>query len=688
MGKTALCCQWVYQCVVHNRFAHYAWIDCTEGVRAGLSASDLYSELGLNADPHRLCLSLSALDHVLLVLDNLPWDQSAQDHETDQQLIEELARTGVHLVATSRQQNELFKDHAVGFLDESHCMDLYREFHNRGEADTIRAIVKLAGFHTLTIELIAKTADAIDCTSEAMLARLQTEGFDLESIETPVDYRMGGQGFNQQLIEALKKLYDIAVLSADEQELLYCLGHFDGHPFVRSWVQQWFALPGPERINALIAKGWISRANHDKQCRLHPVISELARQGDGLTERYSEESLDRILGSIRETIEGDYFNGRYPGDYYLLPALESLTASIDNNSVALARVLHCIADRLEDKASYAEALPLYHRALSIKEKALGPEHSEVGGTLNYLAVLYGSIGEYAKALPLFNRALSIREKALGPEHPDVGQALHNLAGLYNFMGEYAKALPLCQRSLSIREKALGPEHQDVGQTLNNLAALYKSMGETAKALPLHKRALLIREKALGPEHQDVGLTLHNLAFLYDSMGETAKALLLYKRALSIREKALGPEHPEVGTTLNNLALLYKSMGETAKALPLCKRALSIAEKALGPEHPDVGTMLNNLAGLFESMGETAKVLPLYKRALSITEHALGLEHPSVGTTLNNLAFLYESMGETAEVLPLCKRALSIYEKALGSDHPNTKIVRKNLADFERGMEKA
>ena len=166
-------------------------------------------------------------------------------------------------------------------------------------------------------------------------------------------------------------------------------------------------------------------------------------------------------------------------------------------------------------------------------------------SLNNLAVLYCQ-GRYAEAEPFIKRSLAIAEKALGPEHPDVGTALNNLAVLYRSQGRYAEAEPLYKRSLAIREKALGPDHPDVGTSLNNLAVLYQSQGRYAEAEPLYKRSLAIREKALGPEHPDVGTSLNNLALLYQAQGRYAEAEPLYKRSLAIREKALGPEHPDVG----------------------------------------------------------------------------------------------------------------------------------------------
>ena len=115
--------------------------------------------------------------------------------------------------------------------------------------------------------------------------------------------------------------------------------------------------------------------------------------------------------------------------------------------------------QLIDQGRYKEAIPIAKRSLAIHEKALGPEHLDVGASLNNLAVLYYDLGAYQKAEPLFKRALAIREKALGPDHPDVADSLNNLAELYDALGDYAKAEPLYKRALAIYEKALGPDHR-------------------------------------------------------------------------------------------------------------------------------------------------------------------------------------------------------------------------------------
>ena len=131
---------------------------------------------------------------------------------------------------------------------------------------------------------------------------------------------------------------------------------------------------------------------------------------------------------------------------------------------------------LKARARYAEAEPLYRRALAIREQALGPDHPHTANCLNNLALLYSGQGQYAAAEPLYRRALAIAEQALGSDHPDTATCLNSLALLYSGQGQYAAAEPLYRRALAIREQALGPDHPHTANCLNNLAGLYPCPG--------------------------------------------------------------------------------------------------------------------------------------------------------------------------------------------------------------------
>ena len=139
-----------------------------------------------------------------------------------------------------------------------------------------------------------------------------------------------------------------------------------------------------------------------------------------------------------------------------------------------------------------------------------------------------SQGRYTDAEPLFKRALTISEKALGPDHPDVAVSLNNLAGLYQ-PKRATRMLNRLQTVVDNSEKALGPNHPNVAFSLNNLAALYASQGRYADAEPLLKRALAVRETVLGPSHPDVAASVNNLA----SFTEPKRATRMLNRSTNV-----------------------------------------------------------------------------------------------------------------------------------------------------------
>lgn len=104
------------------------------------------------------------------------------------------------------------------------------------------------------------------------------------------------------------------------------------------------------------------------------------------------------------------------------------------------------------------ALPLYRRALRIREAALGPRHPHVAVSLSSLARLHFLTGRYERAEPLYRRALLIREKlAIEADLLEIPGALEGLAQVYLAEGRLSPALPLLERSLAFSESRLRRE---------------------------------------------------------------------------------------------------------------------------------------------------------------------------------------------------------------------------------------
>jgi hypothetical protein len=65
-----------------------------------------------------------------------------------------------------------------------------------------------------------------------------------------------------------------------------------------------------------------------------------------------------------------------------------------------------------------------------------------------------------RATELLRRSLALREASEGPEHPDLGVTLNNLADTLRLQHDCREALPLYDRALTLMRK-LGPNHPHV-----------------------------------------------------------------------------------------------------------------------------------------------------------------------------------------------------------------------------------
>lgn len=303
---------------------------------------------------------------------------------------------------------------------------------------------------------------------------------------------------------------------------------------------------------------------------VHRLVQAVTRDGlDEATAKARAETAVQLLGAAWPGAPWEHT--LWPTVGVLLPHALVTAASAERYDASLetaGTLLNNTALYHKARAAYAEAEPLYERAIAICENALGSDNPYLATSLNNLAELYRDTDRNAEAEPLHQRALAIREQALGPEHPDVAQSLNNLAEFYRATGRYAKGEPLYRRTVAILETALGREHPYFAAALNNLAELYRSTGRYADAEPLLERAIAIDEKALGPEHPDLAIDLNNLAKLYWNTGRTAEAEQLYRRAVVILERTLPPGHPNVLKGRENYAELLDDLGRPDEAAAL------------------------------------------------------------------------------------------------------------------------
>jgi hypothetical protein len=66
--------------------------------------------------------------------------------------------------------------------------------------------------------------------------------------------------------------------------------------------------------------------------------------------------------------------------------------------------------------------------------------------------LYVAEGQPGRAEPFYRRALTIRQKALGPSHPEVAKTLEDLASVLRKLGRSHEAVALDLQAREIRAR--------------------------------------------------------------------------------------------------------------------------------------------------------------------------------------------------------------------------------------------
>ncbi|MGE0200162.1 MAG: tetratricopeptide repeat protein [Candidatus Melainabacteria bacterium] len=152
-------------------------------------------------------------------------------------------------------------------------------------------------------------------------------------------------------------------------------------------------------------------------------------------------------------------------------------------------------NRAVEYGDYAQAEKQYQYAVAAGETMSGKKGagtSKLGQALNNLAEIYRIQGRYAEAEPLYLRAIQVKEKALGNTHPSLATSYNGLADLYRAQGRFTQAEPMYLSALKINEHPLRANQRQVANTLTSLADMYRQTGRNREADALDAKVTQIR----------------------------------------------------------------------------------------------------------------------------------------------------------------------------------------------------
>lgn len=451
-----------------------------------------------------------------------------------------------------------FEPYRIVFLNTEQCIKIYEKirFENSGEKvkpeeleDLKYIIEKLAGWHTITVQLLAHLSW---CKKHWSVQRLRNE---LEENGFQLEFHKNGELVNIQ--KAYEILYDLSDLTEAEQNILEAFSVFPYIPLAAETCNEWLLADTgvseeDDILTGLYRKGWLQFDMEHESYSLHPVFAQFIYEKC----RPGAETHHGLIEACQEYLEIPESGSAIECQKYI-PFAKNIAEKINiGESIEQVKFMDRFAFLLQYKGEYKKAEELYKKVLLIREKVLGKEHIDTATSYNDLAVVYNGQGKYNEAEILYKKALLIYRKVLGERHLYAATTYNNLAMLYRNLGNYNKAKNLCKKCLQIREKLLGENHQDTTNSYISLAVIYESMGKYEEAIELYQKSLRIREKLLGEGHTDIATIYNNLAKICKRQGKYKVSLSYYYKAYIICTSKLGLNHSKTQTVYKNFELAY------------------------------------------------------------------------------------------------------------------------------------
>ena len=467
IGKTEVCKSFFMS--HYHEYAYAAWFDWASSLPETLvgaftwkSPLPALADTGVLEERYESIMGfLQRLDApALLVLDNI-------DIPADKQLIDlTCLPERVKVMANSRAEVPGFERWPLEFLSAELCRELFYKYYDvEKDDDGVNRLVGRCGRHTLTVELLARTARNAVLRVRDLERLLDEKGFNLnQAIKAKVETRWHEVNEQKPFFEHLLTVFDLSRVSEAELALMVNLAVLPAVYISLEELREWLGLEDLEEARTLEGKGWLRWEQGN--IYMHPVVQEVTR----VKAAPGVKDCERLIVSLTRKLKVE------PGDNPL------------------------------DKQGYV----VFAAAVlgNIKET-----HEKIATLANNVSTIYYAMGQLEKALEFQLKALDIREKVLAKNHPDVAASYNNVSMIYQDMGQLEKALEFQLKTVEIFEQVLAKNHPSLATSYNNLSLIYRDMEDIAAARPYAQKAVDILQSLFPGGHPHLTYALNNLAIL-------------------------------------------------------------------------------------------------------------------------------------------------------------------------------
>jgi len=447
-----------------------------------------------------------------------------------------------HLLATSRQHIEGFYIKELDFLSPENAIALFKKHCSLIKEDEVVAkLVEEVDYHTLTIEVLAKTAQLQRSPIHALRNAIK------QDLRANVYIQHKGERIDN-VLSYLSSIFDCSGLDENQQWLVKqfaCLPtEFHSYGMLQQLIRpDKERLVGfPEACNRLVERGWLLYDAGADAYKMHVIIQEVAKRQLAPALQDVGPLMEGIIENLSLVYSKDNPVDKFkwiPFGYALLNILTSDTGA------EVGRLQNNLSLMLSAQGDYAGAKGLAEKAVASAERNFGPDHPNTAVSYSMLAIALKSQGDCVGAKGLFEKVAASTEHNFGPDHPETAISYSNLATVLQDLGDYVGAKELLEKAIPSAERNFGPDHPNTTVSYMHLAMALKGMGDYVSARGLLEKAVTSDERNFGPDHPTTAVSYSKLAIVLQNLGDYSKALDLFAKSLVILKKLLPGGHPYI-----------------------------------------------------------------------------------------------------------------------------------------------
>ncbi|MEN9611550.1 MAG: hypothetical protein RLZZ628_2364 [Bacteroidota bacterium] len=632
----------------------------------------------------------------------------------------------------------------IDFLHIDDAVKLFQNHYTRNcSEEQIKSLVYSVGRHTLTVEMLAKTAAFLDWEFEELEKKLKINGL---SITDNADFYLehAGKKINHvNTLSYLDTIFSISKLDSLSIAVLRLFSLFPQEKIQKSIVSKLYSKNRNEDINEdtisrclknLSTSGWLQFHREAKAYSIHTVIAEVIRNKEA-----NHFKIDNFLPIIQNLTDTITDNGiAISEDYNILINLSlafihrfSHTNHLKIHSLCiytghLCSVVSQFATCTE-LAKNAETI-LSNRVKQAPKKA-SKDYIPYLLTVELMATALTNFTKYQEAYTYQKKLVEEIENA---EIEDKDMALIALK-IYERAGYILNRLEInkmddakqyAYKGLEIIEKFQIHKTLEASNIYNLLKMVHQHFEEFDIAIEYGKKAIEICETVLGESHPNLPVCHNNIMTTYLMMKDWKNGLkhtLIAKKYCDnyplINESHLGQCYSNLGMLyeekarqiLNKAAIgLTKSINTNVhflahknyearqkecnkifeKNMTFFKKSLNVFLKLHLDESTSIANIYKNMANNSGFLGKFENVIKFSKMSLEIYEKRLQYPHHLLGEANMSIALGNRDLGKFEKAKYHIEKALKIYREVYINDsNEHIKEASKIKKEIERKLQK-